>query len=145
MRAAQAARAQRDAQTRIVDIVNAGEHFHSAYDHISRQAFAAIPPTLPGYAREYLRGYLNARLDLLWRNTEFRYQLADGSWVNATDLEYNGTDQSSGHWVATHNPPAAHFWKGTDRPFTHPQPINNTTLTPTPDCLTQTVADAWTH
>lgn len=133
MKATQVAKVQREAKTRISDIISSGEHFRSLSSDISAKAYAAIPANLPGYAREYLRGYIDARFDLLWRTMEFRYQLADGSWINAHDLEYDNdcprdnvaTCSHSGHYVATHNPPAAHFWAGTDRFYTTPRPISD--------------------
>jgi hypothetical protein len=106
----------------IKDIVSSGEHFKLPSLTISQRANAAIPRTLPGYAQSYLRGYLDANMDRLQRQAEFRYLIGD-TWVNAHDLEYGkdckapDTCEHSGHIAATRNPAQAFFWKGTDKVF----------------------------
>ena len=111
-----------ESKLRIRDRVNAGTQFRSRYLDIAKQASAEIPATLPNWARQYLRGYADALLDNLNRESEFRYLIGE-QWVNAKDLEYANdcrTPEScdhSGHVAATRNPPQATFWKGTDRIF----------------------------
>src|SRR5260370_1017101 len=108
MRIADTVKLQSTVKCRIADRVSAGAQFHSRYLDIAKRAGDEIPSRLPAWSRQYLSGYLDAKLEALWRLTDFRYQLADGQWVNAHSLEYG--PGSAGEWVATHNPPAAHFW-----------------------------------
>jgi hypothetical protein len=128
-------------KVRIADSISSGRHFHSRYLDIAGRASAHIVGSLTGPAREYLRGYIDAKLETLWRETTFCY-LVNGAWIPADELEYgpecrvtDGTCDHSGHYVAHCNPPAAHIWRGTDgtlvtdrdggpRFFTDPQPVS---------------------
>ena len=111
-----------ETKVRMLDRVSAGTHFHSRFLDISKQVGECVPANLPQWAKHYLRGYADALLEPLHRQTDFRY-LIDGQWINARDLEYANDCQSpdtcahSGHVAATRNPPQATFWKGTDRVF----------------------------
>lgn len=111
-----------ETKIRIADIVSAGVQFRSRYLDIAKRTNEAIPAKLPLWARQYLRGYADALLERLHRDTDFRY-LIDGVWINAKDLEYANdcrtpdTCAHSGHVAATRNPAQCTFWKGTDRVF----------------------------
>ena len=71
----------------------------------------------------YVRGYIAACRDSLWRNdVEFCYKGADGklysTWRDSshdTTETLHAMNLTSAQWDAM---PRAHVWKGTDKPFT---------------------------
>ena len=110
------------AKVQIADEIRSGHHFHIRYLEISKRANARIPQRLPRWAREYLRGYADALLNELNRDTDFRYLIGE-TWINAKDLTYDNdcrtptTCQHSGHVAAVQKAPSATFWKNTDKVF----------------------------
>lgn len=107
-------RKQSDALNRIKDAVSAGRIFKSTSADINANVNARIPASLPYWSKQYLHGYADALRDAFYRSDlEFRYQMPDGQWINAKDLDYKT-------WCPASNTPSGHFWIGSDRPyFTH--------------------------
>lgn len=95
----------------LLEIIATGVHFRMRYLAICDRVSKAISPTLPQWSRTYLRGYADALLDQLSRQAEFRYQMPDGKWVNARDLEGEQLR------IASEGAPQATFWPGTEDVF----------------------------
>ena len=104
-------RKQNVAKTRIADAFSAGTSFHSTSARISENVNAIIKGAkLPNWAVQYLRGYVDAKFDAIYRLLDFRYQMPDGKWIVAKDIDYT-------KWMPGEGTPCGHFWTGTDRPF----------------------------
>jgi hypothetical protein len=87
----EAIRLQSEARVRLTDRINAGVQFKLDSLEISRRARAEIPARLPGPYRAYLNGYIDARIDMLWRDVEFRYlvprrMIPEGTQWHATPI-----------------------------------------------------------
>lgn len=72
----------------------------------------------PARIKEYCRGYAHALLDEIWKETEFCYIIngvQHSTWKQSTFPRVPAADMTGN--------PCAHFWKGTDKPYTELSPL----------------------
>lgn len=75
--------------------------------------------TLPYYAREYLRGYVDAKRDMLWHDMVFSYEI-DGKRLSIDSVEYKAYMPEYVCTTALHS--GAYVWKSdTSKFYTVPE------------------------
>ena len=118
-----AVRRQNNGIQRLKDLYSKARSYHMTCTDIANESVKVRNlEVIPRHVKEYLRGYDHALWEGLYQDLEFCYVI-DGKIYSVDKKSDRYYEKFGIQPCELSDKPCAHFWKGTDKPFSTVEPL----------------------